>query len=155
MGLGQIKDMGTPTASTDAATKGYVDSEDSNVMAYVDTNATNWLSESGARFAYANTSVFYSGTNVQFNLNTTTHVVKIMLIGGGGGGGGVTGAGNNAGMGAGGGSGGYCEDTIAVTPGLLITYTVGVNGTAGLTTPTAGGNGAASSVTISGITYTV
>lgn len=70
-------------------------------------------------------------------------VVSIMVegwAGGGGGGGAGTAAANQASCGAGGGSGGYFKKWYAVAPSSG-TYAIGAAGTAGATTPAAGGDG--------------
>ncbi len=161
MGLGQIKDLADPTASQDVATKKYVDTGYAQVQqsanAYTDSYSSQWLSATNTKFAFANTTELLSGTGQTFTLNSTspTRLVQFEIMGGGGGGGGAKGAANNLGLGGGGGAGGYCRVTVPAPLAFrAVTFTVGVNGTAGLQTPTAGGNGAGSSVTYNGVTYT-
>jgi len=113
-----------------------------------------WANPTASRFLMGNHSTLWAGTASTYTFNTSTHLVIIQMVGGGAGGGGVTGLASNAAMGAGGGAGGYCEKTIQVTPGSTMTYTVGPNGTPGLHTGAAGGNGGATSATIGGTTYT-
>jgi hypothetical protein len=161
MGLGQIKDMADPTASQDATTKKYVDTRDTQVQqsanAYTDSYSSQWLSATSTKFAFANTTELLSGTGQTFTLNSTspTRLVQFEIMGGGGGGGGAKGGSSALGLGGGGGAGGYCRVTVpAPLSARTVTFTVGVNGTAGLQSPTAGGNGVASSVTYNGVTYT-
>ena len=161
MGLGQVRDMADPTASQDATTKGYVDTRYSQAVqssnAYTDSYSSQWLSSTNTKFAFANTTRLLSGSGLTFTLNSTspTRLVQFEIMGGGGGGGGAKGGSSTLGLGGGGGAGGYCRVTVTAPLSVRgVTFTVGVNGTAGLPTPTAGGNGAASSVTYNGITYT-
>jgi ribosomal protein S11 len=154
MGLGQVRDMADPTASQDAATKNYVDTEDAAdvtaAKAYTDTNASKWLSVTSNRFAYSNTTVLKAGTS--FTVNSTTHFIVVELVGGGGGGGGASA--NAADVGGGGGSGGYAMKFFPVTPSAAYTYAIGAGGTAGPSTGGVAGAGGASSFTVSGVTVT-
>jgi hypothetical protein len=77
-----------------------------------------------------------------FTVPAGVTVVDVEVWSGGGGSGGTTGAG---GASQGGGGGGYARGLVSVTPGQVITVTVGVGGTAGTSAPTNGGNGGASS----------
>ena len=158
MGLGQVRDMADPTASMDAATKGYVDSEDAVDVrvaeAYTDTNASKWLSVTTRKFAGSNSTTLWAGSALTFTLNSSTRLVTFELMGGGGGGGGSLGGSSTLGLGGGGGTGGYCKVTVTATPSSAVTFTVGVNGTAGLQTPGAGGNGVATTITYNAVTYT-
>lgn len=76
--------------------------------------------------------------------------VQYDMWGGGGGSGGASG-GND---GAGGGAGAHCGGTAQVTPGTGVTVTVGAAGSAGLSTPTAGGNGGNTSIAFAAGTIT-
>ena len=66
--------------------------------------------------------------------------LRVQMWGGGGGGGGA----NQPGSAAGGGAGGYAFGEVDVMPGQSISYWVGVGGTPGESTPTAGGTGGTS-----------
>jgi hypothetical protein len=91
---------------------------------------------------------------VTFTASTTwtvpagVHLINHSIWGGGGGGGGGgPGAGTNA---TGGGGGGFSQGPLAVTPGDVLTITVGAGGAAGGTPAATGGTGGASSVTVPG-----
>jgi hypothetical protein len=156
IGLGQIKDMANPTASQDAATKNYVDTEDAAdvtaAKAYTDTNASKWLSVTSNRFAYSNNTVLQAGTS--FTVNSTTQYILVRLVGGGGGGGGCSGSGSNYAAAGGGGSGGYAEEWFDVTPSTAYTYAIGALGAGGSSGANPGSAGTASSFTVAGTTVT-
>ena len=158
VGTGQVKNLANPTSGLDATNLQTVTSLDATTLTagktYTDLNASRWANPTASRFLMGNHSTLWAGTASTYTFNTSTHLVIIQMVGGGAGGGGVTGLASNAAMGAGGGAGGYCEKTIQVTPGSTMTYTVGPNGTPGLHTGAAGGNGGATSATIGGTTYT-
>ena len=81
-------------------------------------------------------------------------ILKCTIVGAGGGGGGT--AASTAAQGSGGGSGSIIIAYISVIAGLYsFTYTVGTAGTAGTggASPTAGGDGASSSIVYNGVTY--
>lgn len=79
-----------------------------------------------------------------------TTVFKFTVTGGGGGSGGV-----NNGSSSGGGAGSTAiKWTAGLSASQVCAYVVGAGGTAGAATPTAGGNGGASSITIGGVTTT-
>ncbi|HSE34836.1 MAG TPA: hypothetical protein VLB83_01805, partial [Candidatus Paceibacterota bacterium] len=89
-------------------------------------------------------SVFAATTTETITANTTwvapDGVGTVYVEAWGGGGGGAGGASGNC-CGGGGGGGAYARSMVSVTPGNSYTVVVGIAGTAGANTPTAGGNG--------------
>jgi hypothetical protein len=93
--------------------------------AYTNTNASNWLSVTNARFAYSNKTILTSGTGAPgatFILNSTTHLIFIEILAGGGGGGG--GSNVASAFGGGGGAGGYVTAWVQVVPSTLLHYNI-------------------------------
>jgi hypothetical protein len=92
-------------------------------------------------------AVLTSGTSWTVPAGVTS--LKIWAIGAGGGGAGATGIDSTAG--GAGGAGGIAYKEYAVTPGQVISYTVGAGGNYGLY-DTDGSSGGASTVTVAGVT---
>ena len=91
--------------------------------------------------------VLTSGTSYTTPASCTA--IYVEAIGGGGGSGGVT----NPPSGSGGGGGGaYLTKYVTVSASTAYTIAIGAGGTAGTST-TSGGNGGATSITVSGTTY--
>lgn len=82
-----------------------------------------------------------SGT---YNLPAGCRAIDVLVIGGGGGSAGVGTGSSTATISGGGGSGAYARKLIS-PPAASYAYTIGAAGTAGASTPTAGGNGGQSS----------
>ena len=78
--------------------------------------------------------------------------IYVELIGGGGGSGGC--GGGSTVSSAGGGAGAYAVKYFTVTASTAYTIAVGAGGLAGTSTPTAGGNGGSTTITVSGTTVT-
>ena len=103
-------------------------------LTYVDSTQ-GWVASSGVN----------SGTQA---LDPLTYSIDFLVVGGGGAGGG----GQNSEGAGGGGAGGYRTSTQTVSPGTVITVTVGDGGTAGVGGTSNGGNGSNSSISGSGLT---
>ena len=119
MSNNKIINLATPTLSTDATNKTYVDS---------------------LTVGFKNMVSFTSSTT--FNVPAAITNIKYLVIGSGGGGSGA--AGGNTG--SGGGGGGSAIGYITVTPGQTLTITVANAGTAGASGGNGTGGGAASLV---------
>lgn len=78
----------------------------------------------------------------------------VQLNGAGGGSGGATSSNGFIAASSGGGAGQELTLRIFLTAGQTVSVVVGTGGTAGAATPTNGGNGGASSITVSGTTFT-
>jgi len=97
--------------------------------------------------SFLNTIVCQNGSSLV--VGPVANLVKIWAIGAGGGGAGST---NNDGtVGGGGGAGGVAYITKAVTPGDIITYTLGTGGTGGIDANN-GSNGGNTTATVTGTT---
>lgn len=124
---------------------------------YFSLGSINWLGGDGGQgvvvVAYFNgatlvsAQVLVSGTSVTVPVSITS--AKVWAIGGGGGAGGATA--NDGTSGGGGGAGGTAYVTKAVSPGDIITYSIGSGGAGGhgASNGSAGGN---TSATIAGTT---
>lgn len=114
------------------------------------SDGTNWVAQ---KTPTSGSSLITGGTTYTTPVNITPQTrFKFTLIGGGGGAGGI----NTAADAAAGGGAGAAVLVYATGLSANTTYTVaiGVAGTAGASTPTAGGNGGATSITFLGSTYT-
>lgn len=105
----------------------------------------------GTQFQLAGPVSYHPGfSNMQAFTSSGTFTVpagvtkiKVRVWGGGGGGGGVNGTAQSSG----GSGGGYSEGIFAVTPGAVLTVTIGAGGAGGNGTPTNGTSGGTTSVT--------
>lgn len=88
-------------------------------------------------------TAFQTAGAYSFTVPADVSFVFVELVGGGGGGGGAVSA---AGSGGGGGAGGFASGWVGVTPGQVITVTVGAGGAGGVAADgAAGGNGGSTS----------
>jgi hypothetical protein len=111
--------------------------------------ASNILNTTGATAATPTTQTFTtSGT---WTKPTNCRFIKVRVLGGGGGSGGTGAFSLSPKIGCGGCGGGYAEGIFAVSSVSTATVTVGAGGTAGASTPTAGGTGGTSSFVGTGI----
>src|SRR5579875_47400 len=119
----------------------------------VDPSYASWT-VSGTAPALENRQFLRSGTS--YTVPSGCSMLLVEICGGGGGGGGVTTGGTAACAGASG-SAGSCALVKFPSPSGTISYSLGAAGTAGTngTTPTAGGNGGASTITLGGQTLTL
>jgi hypothetical protein len=99
--------------------------------------------------SYLNTIVYQNGTSL--TVGALVNSVKVWAIGAGGGGAGSTS--NDGTVGGGGGAGGVSYITKAVTPGDVITYSLGAGGIGGIDA-TNGNNGGNTTATVAGTTIT-
>lgn len=119
----KITNLATPTASTDAATKGYVDT------AVINTAPIMRIYSPGGSYTWTKPAGLVA--------------VRVVVIGGGGGGGGATGGTSTRSAGGGGGSGAYSQGFFAASA-LLASESVtvgsgGAGGAAGANTGITGG----------------
>ena len=97
----------------------------------------------GGSFAYTHIASAATTTDT-FTANgswTAPAGVTRVIVEAWGGGGGSAGGANGACCGGGGGGGAFAQKTVTVIPGTSYTVVVGIGGTAGASTPTAGGSG--------------
>lgn len=115
-----------------------------------DENPYNY-SISGTATLAAIVDTYSSGTSQPWTVPCTVTSVLVKMWGAGGGGGGSNSDGSGAGGGA---SGAYFTKTLAVTPGEILTYSVGNGGIAGSAPGGNGLTGGSSSLTHGVTTYT-
>ncbi|MBB3965961.1 hypothetical protein [Rhizobium metallidurans] len=107
-----------------------------------DATGDRWIIVSAIRYGFgAGQQYFNTAGAMSFTVPVGVTIIEVECWGGGAGGGGI-GAGGNGSAGGGGG-GGYARKRINVTPGQVLTGTVGANGAGG----GAGGSGSAGGTT--------
>jgi len=126
-----------------ANTSGSLNDSDVRALAVVSSGTINF-SDFYGKTSQTTSNYTSAVTAATFTVPRGVTAVNVSTIGGGGGGGGAVFSGDGHGAGNGG-SGGYILQTIAVTPGEILTITVGAGGIHGTSSGT-GGTGGTSTV---------
>ena len=155
------KQIMTPTATTPGLNVGSINGDPS-----APTDGDLWYNTTAQEFKFRenginiplrtliNVRTITSGTT--YTPSAGTSYIYATLIGGGGGGGGCpVGSGTTQTLAGAGGAGATMHIFTALTGAASYTCAIGAAGTAGATTPTAGGAGGVTSLTIGATTYTV